>query len=90
MFRLLRHVHPCVLSDGIITEQDFLNYKVKVTPTLSMTLKRSLLTIQTLPPPSSGVIYGFMLRLLEGIQVIVSSPFCPSNSFITVAFDLYQ
>ena len=56
------------LSGGIVTAEDFRRYKVKVTATLAVPLKRPDWTMHSLPPPSTAVICSFILRLLEGMD----------------------
>ncbi|XP_025200825.1 glutathione hydrolase 1 proenzyme-like isoform X1 [Melanaphis sacchari] len=52
--------------NGIITKEDLANYKVEIEESFSVNLKNGY-TIHTGPPPSSGVILAYILRILDGI-----------------------
>ncbi|CAI6348282.1 unnamed protein product [Macrosiphum euphorbiae] len=52
--------------NGIITEEDLANYEVEVEESFSVNLKSGH-TIHVGPPPSSGVILAYILRILDGI-----------------------
>lgn len=60
--------------DGIITREDLRAYKVKDNDSalLSMELKSLGYRLLSLRPPSSGVLLGFMLRILEGFNLTPS------------------
>ncbi|KAL4132607.1 hypothetical protein QTP88_009731 [Uroleucon formosanum] len=52
--------------NGIITEEDLANYEVEVEESFAVNLKSGH-TIHVGPPPSSGVILAYILRILDGI-----------------------
>ncbi|XP_027844957.2 scoloptoxin SSD14-like isoform X2 [Aphis gossypii] len=52
--------------NGIITEKDLANYEVEVKESMPVHLKSGH-TIHLGPPPSSGVILAYILRILDGI-----------------------
>jgi len=52
--------------NGIITEEDLANYEVEVKESFPVHLKSGH-TIHLGPPPSSGVILAYILRILDGI-----------------------
>ncbi|KAE9539702.1 hypothetical protein AGLY_004954 [Aphis glycines] len=52
--------------NGIITVEDLANYEVEVEESFSVHLKSGN-TIHLGPPPSSGVILAYILRILDGI-----------------------
>ncbi|KAE9545004.1 hypothetical protein AGLY_000547 [Aphis glycines] len=52
--------------NGIITEKDLANYEVEVNESMPVHLKSGH-TIHLGPPPSSGIILAYILRILDGI-----------------------
>ncbi|XP_022163024.1 gamma-glutamyltranspeptidase 1-like [Myzus persicae] len=52
--------------NGIITKEDLANYKVEVEESLSVNLKNGH-SIHAGPPPSSGIILAYILRVLDGM-----------------------
>ncbi|XP_060862119.1 scoloptoxin SSD14-like isoform X2 [Metopolophium dirhodum] len=52
--------------NGIITVEDLANYEVEVEESFAVNLKSGH-TIHVGPPPSSGVILAYILRILDGI-----------------------
>ncbi|RDD46417.1 Gamma-glutamyltranspeptidase 1 [Trichoplax sp. H2] len=62
---------PKIVNDirsagGIITAADLANYKVSVTDPIK--IKIGNLTMYSLPPPSSGIVLGQILSILEGYK----------------------
>ncbi|XP_025191906.1 glutathione hydrolase 1 proenzyme-like [Melanaphis sacchari] len=53
-------------ANGIITEEDLVNYEVEVEESLSVNLKNGH-TIHAGPPPGSGMILAYILRVLDGL-----------------------
>ena len=61
------HVSVDITCAGAnITMSDLSQYRVRIYPALSMSLRGGL-SIHTLRPPSSGAILAFMLRVLGGM-----------------------
>lgn len=54
---------------GIVTSEDLKDYRVLEDETLKLDLEQSGHRLHTLRPPSSGVLFGFMLRILEGFNL---------------------
>lgn len=52
--------------NGIITKEDLANYNVEIEEAFSVKLKSGY-TIHAGPPPGSGIILAFILRILDGI-----------------------
>ncbi|XP_060841452.1 scoloptoxin SSD14-like [Rhopalosiphum padi] len=52
--------------NGIITEEDLANYKVEIEESFSVNLKSGH-TIHAGPPPGSGMILAYILRVLDGL-----------------------
>ncbi|XP_060862916.1 scoloptoxin SSD14-like [Metopolophium dirhodum] len=52
--------------NGIITKEDLASYKVEVEESFSVNLKNGH-TIHSGPPPSSGIILAYILRVLDGM-----------------------
>ncbi|XP_025415855.1 glutathione hydrolase 1 proenzyme-like isoform X2 [Sipha flava] len=62
---------PKLLEDlrkvgGIITEEDLANYKVEIKESFPVTLKNQF-TVHVGPPPDSGIILAYILRILDGM-----------------------
>ncbi|KAI8514233.1 Gamma-glutamyltranspeptidase 1 [Branchiostoma belcheri] len=51
-------------AGGIITEQDFRDYQVQVTPPLNISLAGGL-TVLSPPPPASGAVLSLILNILD-------------------------
>ncbi|XP_060842149.1 scoloptoxin SSD14-like [Rhopalosiphum padi] len=59
-------VHDLRKADGIITKQDLADYKVEIEEAFSVNLTSGH-TIHLGPPPGSGIILAYILRILDGI-----------------------
>lgn len=57
-------VEDIKLFDGIIEEEDFINYKVRWRKSISIDLANNH-TLQSIPLPGSGVILSFILNILK-------------------------
>ena len=58
-------IYILYFSDGIITAQDFQNYRAEIKDPLKMQISDEY-SILTPPPPSSGFIVGLTLQILGG------------------------
>jgi len=59
-------VHDLRKADGIITKQDLADYNVEIEEAFSVNLTSGH-TIHLGPPPGSGIILAYILRILDGI-----------------------
>ncbi|XP_022163029.1 gamma-glutamyltranspeptidase 1-like [Myzus persicae] len=59
-------VHDLRKANGIITNKDFADYKVEIEESFSVNLTSGH-TIHLGPPPGSGIILAYILRILDGI-----------------------
>ncbi|XP_025416058.1 glutathione hydrolase 1 proenzyme-like isoform X2 [Sipha flava] len=66
--------------NGIITEEDFANYKVEIEESFPVKLKNGL-TLHVGPPPGSGIILAYMLRILDGL-IPAPNPGLEAHRFI--------
>ncbi len=57
---------PPPLPDSIITKADMEWYEAKVKQPLEVYLTNGNLRTYSVPPPSSGIVYEFMLNVLDG------------------------
>ena len=51
---------------GNMTKEDFNDYKAYVKPPIDVALDTNF-RILSVPPPSSGVLIGFIMRIMRGI-----------------------
>jgi gamma-glutamyltranspeptidase/glutathione hydrolase/leukotriene-C4 hydrolase len=56
------------LLGGNVTRDDFKNYRARVHTDRFMIKLNDNLRIYTPPPPSSGILVAFILKLMSGIQ----------------------
>lgn len=63
-----------LLTGANITSEDLLSYRVREYSALTMPLRGGDV-LHTLRPPSSGILLGFMLRVLEGLALCVTGCF---------------
>ncbi|VVC34642.1 Hypothetical protein CINCED_3A025773 [Cinara cedri] len=59
-------LHDLNKINGIITAEDLANYKVEIEDAFAIKLKNGY-TIHSGPPPGSGIILAYILRVLEGL-----------------------
>ncbi|XP_078694068.1 glutathione hydrolase 1 proenzyme-like [Branchiostoma floridae x Branchiostoma belcheri] len=69
-------------AGGIITEQDFRDYQVEVTPPLNISLAGGL-TVLSPPPPASGAVLSLILNILDGYRFSPSSVDGVNNQILT-------
>lgn len=58
-------VYDIKSAGGIVSASDLANYKVSITDAIKLKIGANL-TMYSLPPPSSGIVLGQILSILEG------------------------
>lgn len=54
-------------NGGIITTTDLGNYKVRTNEEITMPILGNAMILHTIKPPSSGILFGYILKILEGL-----------------------
>lgn len=66
---------------SIITREDLAAYKVKWTESIPITLGNDTMYIS--PPPSSGILLGFIMKILQGYHFNADSIATPNQTILT-------
>jgi gamma-glutamyltranspeptidase/glutathione hydrolase/leukotriene-C4 hydrolase len=76
-------------SGGIITKADLLNYECLIKEPVSYKL-RSNIEINSVPAPSCGNLLNFILAILDGLLLLLFTPFCFHTDPGTIGSTLYK